>query len=634
MCGICGFIAIHGMDRKEAEQALSAMTGVIAHRGPNSDGMWLAPEARAGLGHRRLAILDLSPAGAQPMLSQDGRYVMVYNGEVYNHLSLRRELEPLGHVFRGSSDTETLLAAFTQWGIRTTLTRCIGMFAMAIWDTLEQRLHLVRDRLGIKPLYYGTSGNTFLFGSELKSLRAHPAFDRDVDRDALALYFRHAYIPSPHSIFDGIRKLEPGNIVTVDPAGNTSSETYWSAVDAWRKGNKAPFSGSEQEATDQLESLLFDAVKLRMLSDVPIGAFLSGGIDSSTVVALMQQASPSPVKTFSIGFREDEFNEAPMAARIAAHLGTDHTEMYVTPEDMLAVIPDLPRLWDEPFADSSQVPTYLLSRLTRDHVTVSLSGDGGDELFLGYNRYDTVLNAWAKVSMLPAGLRAPAARLGIAVLSRLLGQKTPFSSPNLRRLQLIGIRDFQSFYREVISNKKHPTHLVLGSREPRYPLMDDFSDLGLDNSRLMSLLDVLTYLPEDILTKVDRASMAASLEARVPILDHRIVEFAASLPAAMNFRGNTRKRLLRNVLQRHVPSALFERPKKGFGIPMASWLRTELRDWAEALLSPQTIAQQGYLDTETVARTWRNFLNGDNGRSAHLWAILMFQAWLNQGGDR
>lgn len=630
MCGICGFIPLSRVDKAHSETALSRMTDTIVHRGPDSEGTWLCPKTGMGLGHRRLAILDLSPAGHQPMASADGRYVLAYNGEVYNHLDLRTELEANGHSFRGSSDTETLLAAFLQWGFRKTIARCVGMFAMAIWDTHERRLHLVRDRLGIKPLYYGKSGSTFLFGSELKSLRSHPDFTNPIDRDALALFFRHAYIPAPHSIYSGIRKLTPGTILSIDMTGSTNTETYWSAVETWRNGQAAPFTGTVNEAADRLEAILQDAVKVRMLSDVPIGAFLSGGIDSSTVVALMQQASATPVRTFSIGFHENAFNEAPSAARIARHLGTDHTEMYVTPQDMLDVIPMLPRLWDEPFGDSSQVPTYLLSQLTRQHVTVSLSGDGGDELFHGYNRYDTALNAWSKIAAIPGTLRAIAATTGIAVLAPLLRQKEPYSSLMLRRLQLIGTKDFRSFYREVISDKKNPTHLVLGSEEAHYVMLDDYDHLGLDRSQLMSLLDTLTYLPEDILTKVDRASMAVSLEARVPILDHRVVEFAATIPSTMNTRGGDRKRLLKAVLERHVPREMFERPKRGFGIPMAAWLRGELRDWAEMLLSPAPIMAEGYLDNDIVQQTWLNFLHGDDGRSAQVWNILMFQSWLRE----
>lgn len=629
MCGICGFIQFSGGTQDSIKSRVLAMANTLKHRGPDSSGVWIQPVTSVAFGHRRLSILDLSESGHQPMTSHSGRFTICYNGEVYNHPALRKELEQKGHSFKGSSDTETILAAIDEWGLQQAVSRCIGMFSFALWDDTERTLHLVRDRLGIKPLYYGMAGSTFLFGSELKALQAHPDFDCTVDRNALSLFFRHAYIPSPHSILSGVHKLPPGSILSIGPDREKTLFTYWSLTDVWANGTASPYQGTRKDAADQLEYILQDAVGLRMLSDVPIGAFLSGGIDSSTVVALMQQANASPVKTFSIGFHEDRFNEAPMAAAIAEHLGTDHTELYVTPIEMLEVIPKIPELWDEPFGDSSQIPTYCLSQLTRNQVTVSLSGDGGDELFHGYNRYFTAIRAWEKVTAIPASLRN-AASASVPALAAIMGQKEPFSSKLLRRLQLIGLKGFQDFYYNIVSQDKKPAAFVLGANEPGSALTEDYSRLSLDRHQLMSLLDSRTYLTDDILTKVDRASMAASLEARVPILDHRVVEFAASLPADMNIKGGIGKQLLRDVLARHVPCDLFERPKKGFGVPLAAWLRKDLRDWAESLLDEKRIASQGYINAATVRRMWNNFLDGDDGRSAQVWNTLMFQAWLER----
>lgn len=442
MCGICGFIPNSSVTLPDVEAWLWRMVNSLAHRGPDDAGVWICPNTGVGLGHRRLAILDLSHAGHQPMISQDKRYIIAYNGEIYNHLAIRSELQAAGHCFKGSSDTETILAAISQWGLNASISRCIGMFAMAVWDTQEQTLSLVRDRMGIKPLYYGLIRGGFVFGSELKALGAHPGFGNAINRGALSLFFRHAYIPGPHSIFAGIHKLEPGTILRIGPDGETSQSTYWSAKDVWLLGRERPFAGSRKEAADALEELLLDAVKIRMLSDVPVGAFLSGGIDSSTVVALMQKASPTPTRTFSIGFNEPGYDEAPMAAAIARHLGTLHTEFYVTPNEILEVVLKLPELWDEPFGDSSQIPTYILSRITRQAVTVSLSGDGGDELFHGYQQYFHIRNAWQKVSLLPYPLRAAASRICLRLLA-LLEQDNESSAT--KRLRLAGIKKSSTF---------------------------------------------------------------------------------------------------------------------------------------------------------------------------------------------
>ena len=631
MCGICGLMQTSGNRVEDPRATISKMAASMAHRGPDSQGLWVSGDNRIALGHRRLAILDLSQAGNQPMISADGRYVIAYNGEIYNHYSLRKELDLQGNAFLGSSDTETLLAAISQWGLIEAVRKCVGMFAFALWDTEKGQLHLVRDRIGIKPLFYGTVENDFVFGSELKALRALPEFRNEIDRNALALFFRHSYIPSPHSIYTNINKLPPGTILTTDGEGAPRIQAYWSAKDIW--GNAASFPDTAEKAADRLEELLFDAVKIRMLADVPVGAFLSGGIDSSTVVALMQRASMSPVKTFSIGFHEERFNEAPSAARIARHLGTDHTEFYVTPEEMMQVIPSLPDLWDEPFGDSSQVPTYLLSKLTREEVSVALSGDGGDELFQGYAHYQHLLGAWGKITSVPTPLRLLISKVGIHGLSRLLHEPPPFSSPTLKRLRLLGFESFQPFYRHAISRDAYPESLVIGSREPCYGLTEDYSQLDLDELQMMSFMDVLTYLPEDILTKVDRASMGVSLEARVPILDHRVVEFAASLPPSMNVRGGSGKRVLRQVLGRYVPENLYERPKMGFGIPLGDWLQNRLQDWAESLLAPKRIKAQGYLDNEAVQRLWMQFTQGDRDKADQVWNVLMFQAWIENNSS-
>lgn len=623
MCGITGYLHPVGLENADV---IRSMTDALTHRGPDDAGVWSDGEGGVAFGHRRLAILDISPMGRQPMASACERYVICYNGEVYNYRTLRDELESLGHAFKGGSDTEVLLAAIVQWGVSEAVGRFVGMFAFALWDTRARELVLVRDRLGIKPLYYGTVGKAFVFGSEIKVLRAFPGFDSTVDRGALTLYFRHNYIPAPYSIHENVRKLEPGCILRVKPGESPRSERYWSAGEVWATGAADPFRGTEAEAVEQLEALLMDAVGCRMVSDVPLGAFLSGGIDSSLVVALMQAQNDRPVKTFSIGFHERGFNEAEYAKRVAAHLGTDHTELYLNVADMLDVIPSLPRYWDEPFADSSQIPTYYVSELARRHVTVSLSGDGGDELFAGYDRY-----FWSNRVRRMLGVPLPLRRAAVA-LARLLpegvfgamgslGQKVRW------RLDGLQCEDFRSLYRFLLSHNKNPSGFVLSGHEPQTALTGDV-DVPGDVFRRMTLWDTVSYLPDDILTKVDRASMAVSLEARVPLLDHRVVAFAARLPTSMKVRNGKGKHLLRQVLYRHVPEALVERPKMGFGIPMAHWLGHELRDWSEALLDERLVRQQGFLDHRAVRSMWEKFLAGETYYCHFLWDVLMFQAWL------
>lgn len=629
MCGITGFITPSGYGEERLRATARTMTDSLAHRGPDSDGIWVDPAAGLALGHRRLAILDLSPLGAQPMVSQGGRFVIAYNGEVYNHGELRPELEAAGYAFRGTSDTETMLAAIDHWGLVRALQRFIGMFAFALWDRETRELQLVRDRLGIKPLYYGRAGRDFVFGSELKALHAHPDFGGRVDRDALCLYFRHNYIPAPFSIYQGIHKLEPGCVLTLLP-GQTEPklERWWSAREVWEQGEVHPFGGTAGEALDELERLLGDAVAKRMLADVPLGAFLSGGIDSSTVVALMQAASTRPVKTFSIGFGEQVFDEAPYARAVADHLGTEHTEFTLSPQDLLNVVPLIPEYWDEPFSDSSQIPTYCVSRLARQAVTVSLSGDGGDELFAGYERYFWALK-WRYVEFLPRPVRRMAAMAGKALPEaawHLMGAR---GTRMHWRLDGLCSGNFQHFYRYLLSHFKDPGALVLGAREPETVLTRERRRFS-DRFKLMTLLDVESYLPDDILTKVDRASMAVGLEARVPILDHRVVEFAAALPTSMKVRDGKGKWLLRRLLHRYVPEALVERPKMGFGVPIERWLKHELRDWCESLLDERKMREQGYLDERAVRRIWHEYLGGQGNWYYYLWDILMFQAWLER----
>ena len=649
MCGFTGYFSGQ-WPGEQALPRLARMTATLTHRGPDSDGHWLDADAGIALGHRRLAIVDLSPAGAQPMQSPCGRYVIAFNGEIYNHGVLRTELDKLGRVgaWRGHSDTETLLAGFEAWGIQATVERAVGMFAFAVWDRQARTLTLGRDRLGEKPLYYGWQGQgasaVFLFGSELKALRTHPAFAATIDRDALCLYMRHMAVPSPHSIYQGIRKLPPGTLLTVSrQLPDAQPLAYWSGVAVAERGVAQPFTGTPDQAVNALELLLKDAVRQQMMADVPLGAFLSGGIDSSTVVALMQAQSARPVKTFTIGFNEEGFNEAVHAKAVAAHLGTDHTELYVTPDQAMAVIGRLPDLYDEPFADSSQIPTFLVSQMARQQVTVSLSGDAGDELFCGYNRYSLTASLWSKLSQLPLPLRRAAA-WGLTRLSPQAWSRLAAHTPLARRWAGLGdkvhrgagvmaSRTAGELYLRMVSNWEDPASVVLGGREPATVLTGDAPALaGLSNVERMMVLDMLTYLPDDILTKVDRAAMGVSLETRVPFLDHRVVEFAWQLPLHYKLRQEngfqTTKWALRQVLYRHVPQVLIERPKMGFGVPIDSWLRGPLRDWAEDLLGEQRLRREGYFNPAPIRQKWAEHLSGQRNWQSPLWSVLMFQAWL------
>lgn len=642
MCGIAGMMFCRD---SELRSIVSRMVEMIRYRGPDDGGVWCDPSIGLGLGHARLSILDLSPAGRQPMESASGRYVIVFNGEIYNHLELRGQLA--GLPWRGHSDTETLLAAFETWGVEKALQAVVGMFALALWDRVERRLVLARDRIGEKPLYYGWSNGTFLFASELKALDAYPGWRPEIDRDALALFMRYAYVPLPYSIYTGIRKLLPGTYTTISLACAASywpePIPYWSAAAVAGQARRCDWTDSM--AADELARLLSRAVKGQMVADVPLGALLSGGIDSSTVVAIMQASSSRPVKTFSIGFREDDYNEAPGAKAVAEHLGTDHTELYVSAADALAVIPLLPSMYDEPFGDSSAIPTHLVARLAKQQVTVALSGDGGDELFGGYNRYSWGSSIWRRIARVPAPMRAIAAwaltvpspeqwdRIG-KMLRTELPPSLQMATLGEKVHKLASVLDSGSqteLYRRLLSLQRETVSLVIGAQDK--PIWADAQAQQLgerDFSEEMMLHDLVGYLTDDILTKVDRAAMAISLETRMPLLDHRLVEFSWSLPLSMKIRAESRgKWLLRQVLYRYVPEHLVERPKMGFGIPLDSWLRGSLRDWAEALLDESRLKRDGYFRPDAIRAKWQEHLSGRRNRQYWLWNVLMFQVWLN-----
>jgi len=648
MCGIAGFFESSSRSSTEVLKEISLrMADTLRHRGPDDRGAWVDAEAGIVLSMRRLAILDLSEAGRQPMQSASGRYVIVFNGEIYNCEDLRRELVTLGEApaFHGHSDTEVMLAAFESWGILNSVQRFNGMFAFGVWDRWQRTLTLARDRFGEKPLFYSVVGGTFLFASELKALRAHPAFVGQIDPDAIALYLRHNCIPAPYSIYTNTRKLPPASLLTVSSTDfATSPRSYWSMREIAETGLANPFTGTESDAVDELDALLRDAVKIRMYSDVPLGAFLSGGIDSSTVVSLMQAQTSLPVKTFSIALKEDEYNEASEAAQVARHLHTDHSELCATPQEVMELVPQLPQIYDEPFGDSSQIPTFLVARLARQHVIVSLSGDGGDEVFGGYNRHTWVGPLWRKLEPIPLPLRRLGAagilclsaeawdwlfRASSTILPREWRQRVP--GYKLHKLaSVMGSSDAYQVYYRLTSHWVAPETIVSGGREPTTELTKGSGLLFPSATEQMMYLDSVTYLPDDILVKLDRATMAVSLEGRVPLLDHRVAEFAWRLPLRLRVRGRQGKWILRQVLYRYVPRELVERPKFGFGIPLDSWLRGPLRDWAEALLDEGRLRREGLLNPEPIRCSWQEHLSGRRSWQYHLWDVLMFQAWLDE----
>ena len=650
---MCGILGLWGPPAPHETLApvLGRMIATLRHRGPDSSGLWTLPQVGLGLGHTRLSILDLSPAGHQPMCGEGDSHAITYNGEVYNYQDVRGELEAAGldpaSGWCGHSDTEAILAAVRAWGLDAALSRFIGMFAFALWDSGARTLTLVRDRLGIKPLYYGFVGDTLAFGSELAPLRVLPGWKGGIDPSALGLYLRYLYVPAPHTIHPGIRKVEAGTLVRfteehIRTRTLPEPEQWWSLEEQVAQGVAHPFAGSDAEAVDALDALLADAVRQRMVSDVPLGAFLSGGIDSSAVAALMQAASPRPVQTFTIGTPDPGYNEAEHARHVAAHLGADHTELYVQDAEARDVIPDLPRFYDEPFADASQIPTYLVSRLARKTVTVSLSGDGGDELFGGYNRHLIAPDLWERLRRLPGPVRS-----GLAVILRHGGERAVCAAYDLTKPLLPAARrhaifrdklqkvsdalaapDRVAFYHALVSFWKNTAQVVPVAAPVATRLSHPPAALaGLDFAPWMMAMDAITYLPGDILTKVDRASMAVALEARVPLLDHRVAAFAWTLPQRLKIQDGVGKRILRQVLYRYVPKDLVERPKQGFGIPLHSWLRGPLRPWAESLLNPGALGRTGLLNPAPIRRAWQDHLAGRRNYQYHLWAVLMFQSW-------
>jgi len=651
MCGLTGFFDPSGnCSEKDMTTIVKKMATTLRHRGPDDDGIWCDGDAGIAIGHRRLAIIDLSPQGHQPMVSGNGEWVVAYNGEVYNFPELHADLVKAGIPFKGRSDTEVILEGCAHWGVAETINRLVGMFAIALWNRKTRSLTLVRDRLGIKPLYWGNptgksaekSGGLFLFGSELKSLTAHPSWRGGLNRDALAAFLRYGYVPTPGSIYADIHKLAPGHMLTLSSGAAPEIRTYWSLAETIEAGRRAPLDISRAEAVSQIEALIMQSVKDRMVADVPLGALLSGGIDSSTISACMQAQSAEKVRTFTIGFTEGGYDESTQAAAIARHLGTDHSELRVAPGHARDLIPRLAEIYDEPFADSSQIPTCLVSALAREKVTVALSGDGGDEVFLGYNRYKWADRVWRYSAGLPSPLRSaaaaflqapsPAAWDGIgrvlpaSLRPRLMGEK-------LHKLaSVFQARTANDIYTRLLTpwaDGEEPVAGVSG----RNPIFEDkaLNDALPDFPLRMSAFDTLTYLPDDILTKIDRASMAVSLETRVPLIDHRLVEFVWRLPPALR-RGSDKgmgisKSLLREVLYRHVPRQLVDRPKMGFGVPIDSWLRGELRDWAEELISEPRLKAEGLINPEPVRRAWTEHLSGRRNNQHALWNVLMFQAW-------
>ncbi|MBI4665117.1 MAG: asparagine synthase (glutamine-hydrolyzing) [Nitrospinae bacterium] len=643
MCGFAGVVSVNGGMRGDGlNAAVMSMNGAIKHRGPDDEGLWSDIQAGVALGHRRLSIIDLSATGHQPMVSHSGRLVIAYNGEIYNFQEIRQVVEgrngPMS--WRGRSDTEIILEAMELFGVEEALRIANGMFAFALWDRQERKLTLGRDRLGKKPLYYGWSGGSFIFASELKAIRRFPAFDGDIDRNALGLLMRHNYVPSPYSIYKGVFKLPPACVLSLDKTalgGHTgfnpspdkpgaSPKRYWNAGDVILNGAANQFEGDEESAADRLETLLKDAVKLRMVSDVPLGAFLSGGVDSATVVALMQSQSAGPVRTYTIGYEDDPESEAELAKAVARHLGTAHTELYVTAGDALKIIPQLPELSDEPISDTALIPTFLVSRLARRDVTVCLTGDGGDELFTGYPRYlwaNWYFNDWAgRVDWMPNGVQR-----AVSSIAGLAGAVS--GSAKLKEVQkLLPLQTPEEVYAGLNYHWRDPAGVVEGfvEQETVYSPENHLAKCP-DGVQRMVYLDMASRLPDSLLAKVDRVTMSVSLEARCPILDHRLVEFSATIPTSMKIRGGHGKWLLRKVLYKHVPRELVERPKKGFSMPIKVWLKGPLRDWAEDLLDEGRLRREGFFNPAPIRAAWAEHLSGERNRHFHLWDVLMFQAW-------
>tara|TARA_B100001964_G_scaffold237150_1_gene300132 strand:+ start:88 stop:2037 length:1950 start_codon:yes stop_codon:yes gene_type:complete len=645
MCGIAGFWKQSADNSAESlKQIATDMSNTLIHRGPDDFGTWVDQEVGIAFGHRRLSIIDISNAGHQPMVSANGRYVIIYNGEIYNFKELRQQLEQLGHTFRSHSDTEVMLAAFVQWGPGSSLVRFNGMFAFAAWDRRDRLLWLARDRIGEKPLYYGVQNGTLFFASELKAIRANPKFKPEIDRNSLASFLRFSYVPAPHCIYKGIKKLLPGHLLCLKSSIKmTEPQPYWSLEKVMSHGSKNSFSGTKEEATDELEDRIKKTVKSRMVSDVPLGAFLSGGIDSSTIVSLMQSQSDQPINTFTIGFHEKEFNEAVYAKKVAEHLDTNHTELYVTPQEAMDLIPKLPEMYDEPFADSSQIPTHLISVLARKHVTVSLSGDGGDELFAGYNRYILARKHWKLLKSLPFGLRkCLTGVMGLIGGKRFenIYRRFEFTLPINSRISLpaekyskaeniISMSGINEVYKRLVSIIYMPERYLLSGTE----FSSQLDDLSLwkhsqDYIANMQKLDLLTYLPDDLLVKVDRASMAVGLETRVPFLDHELVEFVMGLPTDLKLKNGQGKHLLRKVLYRHVPKEIMERPKMGFTVPLGDWLKVPLREWARELIEPKRLKEEGYFKPDPVMNMWDEHLKNRANWGHQLWNLFMFQSWL------
>jgi asparagine synthase (glutamine-hydrolysing) len=645
MCGITGYWDPSSIKLLERDYStLERMSCVLVHRGPDDCGTWLDLDLGVALAHRRLSIIDLSPLGHQPMVSSDERYVLVFNGEIYNFPNLRSELQALGHKFKGDSDTEVMLASFVEWGVGVAVQRLRGMFAFALWDRYQHILTLGRDRVGEKPLYYGRIGETFVFSSELKSFRQHPRWQQKISRSSISLLMRHNCIPAPYTIYEDIYKLLPGTTLTLhSPAMDVLPVPYWSARTVVEEGLSNPFTASDDEAIDELNTLLSKTISEQMLADVPLGAFLSGGIDSSLIVALMQAQSSLPIKTFSIGFEQLEYDESVHARAVAAHLKTQHTELYIDSQTAIDVIKRLPHLYDEPFSDSSQIPTFLVSQLAKQHVAVSLSGDAGDELFGGYNSYLLADGFWKKVGWVPIPLRRAAAipltkispqqwNACFEIFKDILPQNFRVRLPGekIHKLaNILGCSGLEDLYITLASHWTNTSHLVIDGIEPVTCITNKSLLPKTDNFvQKMMYLDLMTYLPDDILVKVDRASMGVSLESRIPFLNHEIVEFAWRLPMHMKIRNGKSKWILRQLLYKYVPPQLVERPKMGFGVPIDTWLRTTLRDWAEDLIEESRLSQEGYFNPQPIREKWQQHLSGAHNWQHHLWNVLMFQQWM------